>query len=293
MLQNLSATSFTPAAARGAGSRQPLVVAVTSGKGGVGKSSISVNLAILMQRMQQRVLLIDADVHLGNVDFILGLRPRYTIADVVRRQVDLDEAIISAPGGMDILPASAAVPELLAMEDSLLRRLAGAFARFQSQYDVVLVDTGAGISQMVLSFVFGADKVMLIATGDPASMADAYAMIKVIRTMDGTMPILMTTNMTATYKEGDDIFKKMNLMVNKFLHGSIEYGGNLLRDDQVAHSVRVQRPFALEYPNGAAAKALRVIYHRLMKMHAPESEQSAHFFERFLKHRKRPLEIQP
>jgi len=121
------------------------VIAVTSGKGGVGKSTVSANLAISLQRMHKKVLLIDADLHLGNLDLILGTRAKYTIADVVNDGIDLGDAIVKGPGKIDVLPASSASIELIEAEDNVLRKLAQAFSRFDHTYDTIIIDTGAGI----------------------------------------------------------------------------------------------------------------------------------------------------
>jgi flagellar biosynthesis protein FlhG len=270
--------------------KNPEIIAVTSGKGGVGKSSISVNMAILLQQMQKKVLLIDADLHLGSVDLILGIRSPYTIADVVRGKVPLLDVIQKTHGGIDVLPASSAITELLDMEDVILQKLANAFSGYEGDYDVIIVDTGAGISQNVMSFVLGSDKVVLVATPDPASMADAYATIKVIRHNSPDKPIFMMANMVNLGSEGESLYKKMNLMVRKFLGNGIEYGGSIVKDDMVARSIRAQRPFVLDNPGSSAANALRILGRKLLMMPRIEEKVHANFFKRFLVNRKIRIE---
>ncbi len=264
----------------------PEVIAVTSGKGGVGKSSLSVNIAILLQQLKKKVLLIDADIHLGNVDLILGMRPRYTIADVISERVGMKEAIVSGPAGIDILPASSAVSELLELKDGVLQKIGETFSGFEYNYDLIILDTGAGISQNVMSFVFAAHKTVLVVTSDPSSIADAYAMIKVIRTTKPDMPILMVTNMVRNHEEGDSIYKKMNLMVRKFLNSGIDFGGAILRDELIAKSIKLQQPFVLQYPNSGPATALRLVNRKLLQLPGMDSSKREHFFKNFLENRK-------
>ena len=269
------------------GLRQPQIIAVTSGKGGVGKSTMSVNMGLMMQRLNRKVLVVDADIHLGNVDFILGIRPEYTIADVVRGTIGVEEALVALNGGIDILPAAGAAPELLEAGDGVLQKLARSFKGLENRYDVIIFDTGAGISQLVLNFVLGCDKTVLLVTPDPASLADAYAVIKVVRGHNRRMPIIMTANMVRSHEEGDVLYKKMNLMVNRFLGGHIDFGGAILRDDMVSTSIKQQRPFVMDHPNSSTTKALRMINQRILKMPNDKTNEGMPFFERFILNRKK------
>lgn len=282
--------NISPALRQSQGNVLPEVISVTSGKGGVGKSTLSVNLAILMRQMRRRVLVLDADIHLGNVDLIAGIRSKYTIADVVSNGVDINEVIIKGPGDIDVLPASSAVTELLDMEDLILRKLATAFGSIENQYDTIIVDTGAGIAQTVLSFVLGSDKVVLMVTPDPSSIADAYAVIKVIRHCRGAVPVVMFTNRVRSEEEGDSLFKKMNLMVQKFLSSYIEYGGSLVEDSVLQKSVKLQKPVVLSSPNGTTANALRVLNRKLVGIPVVDSSKRKDFFSRFISNRKVSLE---
>jgi len=260
----------------------PEVIAITSGKGGVGKSSIGVNLAILLSQMKRKVLLIDADVHLGNVDLIMGIRAKYTIADVVKDSIDISKALIKAPGDFDILPASSAVTELFKMEDSMIYKLANAFSKIEYDYDIVLLDTGAGISHLVTSFIFGSDKVLLVVTPDPSSIADAYAVIKVIKKTNSLMPVLMIANMVKSYDEGEILYKKMNLMVQKFLNCDIDFGGSLLKDEIISKSVQMQTPFVIKNPNSAATKTLNLLKGKILKLPLIDVSKRNNFFSKFI-----------
>ncbi len=262
------------------------VIAVTSGKGGVGKSTISANVAINLQQMNRKVLLMDADIHLGNIDLILGTRSRLTIADVVKDGVELEDIIIQGPGGIDILPASSASIDLIQSEDAFLKKLAAAFSRFDNPYDYMILDTGAGIAQNVVSFLLGAHKIILVITPDPASITDAYAVIKVVRSVDKEIPIFMTSNMVSSADEGEILFKKMNLMVQKFLESRIMFGGSILRDDLIGRSIKVQKPFVLHHPNSGSTTAIRVLNRRVLHASSSAGTDSNNLFERLLSTKK-------
>ncbi|MFQ6614865.1 MAG: AAA family ATPase, partial [Fidelibacterota bacterium] len=200
------------------------ILSVTSGKGGVGKTSISVNLAILFKQYRKRVLLVDADVHLGNVDLVLGIRPTLTMSDVILGKKELRETIVSGPGEIDILPASSGVLELLESDETLIKKLNRAFQSFENKYDIILVDTGAGLSPNVLSFVASSNRTLLVVTPDPSSIADAYGMIKVMARIQPDQPVILLTNMVASLEEGKSLFQKLNLMTTRFLNFKLEHG---------------------------------------------------------------------
>lgn len=290
MLRNFNPTTIDKKI-RNEAVKYPEVISITSGKGGVGKSSLSVNLAILLQQTKKKVLLIDADIHLGNLDLILGMRTQYTITDIVKGIVDVEDAILEGPGGIHILPASSAVSDLLEMEEMALRKLSDAFAEYEHNYDIVLLDTGAGISSSVTSFLFGSDKIMVVVTPDPASIADAYAVIKVIRQERESVPILLVTNMTKSQEEGETLYKKMNLMVQKFLNSHVEYGGAILIDDTIRLSVKKQRPFVLDYPNSGSSKGLHLIKRKVLTLPASEASSRKNLFTNFRKNRKISVEV--
>jgi flagellar biosynthesis protein FlhG len=269
----------------------PEIIAVTSGKGGVGKSNISVNLALLMSKMKKRVLLIDADIHLGNVDLLLGIRPNYSIADVIKGEVEMKDVITKGPGGIDILPAGSAILDMLDLENNILQKLGDSFSQFDHQYDTVIVDTGAGIHNAVMSFVVGADKIILVVTPDPASIADSYGMVKVIRHSNPHVPVVMVSNMVENEENGESMFKKMNLMVQRFLNSSLIYGGSIVKDNLIQYSVQKQKPVSLFYPNSVPVNSLRMITRRLMKMPVTDTKKRDSFFERFMNYKH--VEIEP
>lgn len=262
------------------------VIAVTSGKGGVGKTTISANLAINLSQMNKKVLLMDADIHLGNADLILGTRTQKTLADLMKEDIGLQDIIFEGPGNIDVLPASSATLDLIEAEDIFLRKLSAAFRKFTYKYDFMILDTGAGIGQNVISFLLGAHKILVVITPDPASITDAYAVIKVIRAVDKDVPVFLSVNMAASNDEGEILFKKMSLMVQKFLDSRIVFGGSILKDDMIGRSVRTQRPFVLEYPNSGSSNAIRVLNRRLMQAAKNNGNTEVNIFEKVIDNRK-------
>jgi len=260
----------------------PDIVTVTSGKGGVGKTNISVNLAIILKQLKRNVLLIDADINLGNVNLILGIRPKYTIADALVGNVELENIIVSGTQGIDILPAASAVQDLLKMEDDIIRKLGDAFSRLEHEYDIIVVDTGSGISRNVMSFVLGSDKTIVIVTPDPASITDAYGMIKLIRRYETSIPVMLIVNMVDSEDEGESLYKKMNLMVQRFLKSDILYGGSILQDSFVSDSIRKQRPLVLEYPNSISVNALKMITRNLLRLPHRDINNRTNLFNRLM-----------
>ena len=256
------------------------IITVTSGKGGVGKSSISINLALILHQLKKRILLLDADIHLGNIDLMLGIQPKYSILDLVKNDLDIEKVIIKAPGGIDILPASSAAPEFIGMENSILFHLAKSLNSYAGKYDIILVDTGPGISQTVTSFITDVDQILLIVTPHPASIADSYSIIKFIKYSNKSIPIIMITNMMNSPEEGDALYQKINLMVKKFLYSTIEYAGSILKDDLIEESVKSQYPFVLQYPHSSSAQALRLIYKKMLKIPVQERDSCNYLFER-------------
>lgn len=264
---------------------RPEIFAITSGKGGVGKTNISVNLALLLRRLKKNVLLVDADIHLGNVDLMLGIRPTGNLADVISGENTLEEIIVKGPTGLDVLPASSAVLDMIDAEEEVLKKLEEAFLNFEHSYDLVIVDTGAGIGRNVTSFSLGADKVIVVVTPDPASIADAYGVIKILLQKSPGLPIMLVTNMVHSEDEGENLFKKMDLMVQRFLQNKILFGGAILRDENVQDSVRRQKPLVLEYPNSRPANSLKLMTRNLLKLPSRDASERVGLFQGVREHR--------
>lgn len=262
------------------GLTRPKIITVTSGKGGVGKTNLSVNLAILLSKLKKKVLLFDADLHLGNVDLFLGIRTTYTIADVVSGKKTLKDVIVTGPGNIDILPASSAVMDMIDIGDDVIKKLGYVFARYENNYDYIVVDSGAGINNQVLPFVFGADKVVVLVTKDPASIADAYGMIKIIKKINKDLPVALVVNMVQNIAEGKSLYRKMDLMVNRFLNSNIYFGGCIKDDTNIKDSIRTQVPLAIKYPSADSTQIIKSITRNILNIPVDEKRNKIKFFDR-------------
>jgi flagellar biosynthesis protein FlhG len=171
-----------------------------------------------------------------------------------------------------------------------MEKISRAFSLFEHEYDTIIVDTGAGVSNNVLSFVLGADTVLLVVTPDPASIADAYGMIKVIRHTNKTLKIVMIANMVDNMESGENLYKKMKLMVNRFLNSEIIYGGAIPRDTLIARSVKRQRPLAIEHPSSIPMNAIKMVTRRLLRIPKSDGKDRLSFFDRFINNKHMEVE---
>ena len=261
--------------------KHPQIIAITSGKGGVGKTNFSVNTALLLSKLNQKVLIIDADIHLGNVDVMFGISPDYTLLDVLKGHKSLKEIIKSTAYGVDFLPATSGVMDIIEGEENVVRSIAQAFNEFQYNYDVILIDTGAGVSISTLSFVLGTNKIIVVVTPDPSSISDAYAMIKIINQYQKEAQIMMVANKVRNDEAGESLFYKMNLIVNKFLNTSLIFGGSIMEDTQVLASVHAQQPVVVRYPKAKAVINMQIICRRILKLSLKESfNKNENYFDR-------------
>ena len=235
------------------------VLAVTGGKGGVGKTNLSVNLSLALAEMGRRVVLMDADLGLANVDVLLGLHTEYTIADVLNGNRDLRDVLINGPGGMKIVPASSGVQEMAALSPREHAALIHAFSDLSDQIDVLVVDTAAGISDTVISFVRAAQEAVIVVCDEPSSITDAYALIKLLNIEHQMFRFRVVANMTRTTHEGQNLFNKLNTVCERFLDVSLQYLGHIPFDENVRKAVQ-NRKALLEYaPRSKAAQAVRSI----------------------------------
>lgn len=260
----------------------PEIIAITSGKGGVGKTFISVNLAIYIAQLKKRVLLLDADLHLGNVDLFLGVRPAYNIADVIHGNKTIEEVIFKGPADVDILPASSGVKDLILNERAVLQKYNQVFRQVEPHYNTIIVDTGAGISRAVLSFVLSADKIIVVVTPDPASITDAYSVIKIVSQFNAEIPIVLMVNFTHDEEEGASLFNKLNLMTERFLQRKIIFGGAIPETMAVAQSVKKQLPMLLHQPNALPMHSLRNLARKLFRIPLIEPQKKGGLFERLI-----------
>jgi flagellar biosynthesis protein FlhG len=240
------------------GLSQPVqVIAVTGGKGGVGKTSVSVNLATGLAAAGRRVVLLDGDLGLANIDVMLGLSPRYTLAHVLNGERTLDEILVTAKQGFQIVPAASGAADLAAMGGAGHLTLVQAFSSLAARLDVLIIDTAAGIAPGVLQFSQAAQHVLVVVTDEPASITDAYALIKVLSRDHGVSRFRVVANQSRSPGEGENLFKKLERVTSRFLDVLLEYAGEIPDDEHMRRAIRVQRPVLDAHPASPAARAFK------------------------------------
>jgi flagellar biosynthesis protein FlhG len=234
-------------------------VAVTSGKGGVGKSSIAANLAIQLAQSGERVLVVDADLGLANVDTILGICPKYSLRHVVFGEKTLDEVIEPGPMGIRVLTGGSGISELVNISEQRRRRFIGGLADAASSVDRIVIDTGAGIGRNVMAFVQAVDDVIVVTTPEPTAVTDAYAVIKVASSISQEPRYGLLVNMVTSVREGRAVADRVISVVRQFLGIEVAYMGCVPFDTTVSRAVRLQQPLALGFPNAPAARAITAL----------------------------------
>jgi len=244
------------------------VITVTSGKGGVGKSSTAVNIAIQLSKLGKRVIIIDADFGLANVEVMLGIRPQYTLADVMFRGKELEEVITMGPENIGFLSGGSGIKELANMSKDQISVFISKLYKLDSIADIIIIDTGAGIGDTVMEFVVASQETLLIATPEPTSITDAYALLKSLnrrKKFDGNeFTIKMIGNRVEKHEEGVELFSKLSVVVKKFLGIDLELLGTIPYDDKCQLSVMKQTPVSLQFPDSKASNAYADIAYKLV-----------------------------
>lgn len=233
------------------------VIAVTSGKGGVGKTNVSVNLAVSLAELGRRVMLLDADLGLANVDVMLGLHPKLNLSHVMKGECALDEVIVEGPNGVRIVPAASGLKDMAEMSPAEHAGLVRAFGEVGGNIDTLIVDTAAGISDSVISFSRASQEVLVVVCDEPASITDAYALIKLLSREYGQQRFRVLANMTHSPGEGKELFNKITRVTDRFLEVTLDYLGAVPHDPYVRKAVQRQRAVVELYPSCKASQAFK------------------------------------
>ena len=243
------------------------VITVTSGKGGVGKSSLSLNLAICLSRLGKQVVLLDADFGLANIEVMLGIRPTANLADLMFRGKNLSDIITDGPENVKFISGGSGIQELAQMNKEQVLYLTKKLAELDRFADVIIIDTGAGISDSVLEFVASGNEVLLLATPEPTSITDAYALLKALNRKSEfskrDTTIKFVANRVKNEDEGLVLYENMKNVVGKFLNISLDFVGSIPQDDNISKAVMKQKPITISSPQSPAAKAIAVLAEKL------------------------------
>ena len=241
------------------------VISVTSGKGGVGKTSITANLAVAFQKFNKRVLILDADLGLANMDIMLGINPRYTISNVLSGEKNLEDVIIPTPAGFKLLPAASGMQELTELDENQKRFLLGELDALHEEFDIILIDTSAGISSNVMYFNFAAMERLVVLTNEPTSLTDAYALIKVLTTKYNQKKFKILINLVQDGNEADRIFRSLSIAADKYLQSpSLDYIGWIPYDKMLPKAIRRQKPLINTHPDTPASKSIMSLAEKIL-----------------------------
>lgn len=267
--------------------RNARVIAVTSGKGGVGKSNITVNLAMALAQQGQRVLVIDVDLGTANVDLLLGRHAMYNFSHLLNHRYAINDIICDGPGNIRYISGGSGIQQLADLSEMELFSVSTQLARLDELADIILLDTGAGISKNVMHFVACADEAIIITTPEPTSITDAYAVIKATVQSRKDLPMRLIVNRVINAEEAQLVAVKLNRVCKQFLALSIPELGHVLEDVSVGAAVRNQQPFYLLFPGTNASRCIKEIAYALLKKEASQDIQGFkgflfRFMERFL-----------
>lgn len=264
------------------------VIAVTGGKGGVGKTCTSINLAVALSHLGRRVLLLDADLGMANIDVLLGLHPRYNLSHVLSAECALEDIVCDGPEGIRVVPAASGLRRMADLSTAEHAGLISAFSELAMNFDVLVVDTAAGIASSVISFSQASQKVVVVVCDEPASITDAYALMKVLSSDYDVRQFQVLTNMTASTAEGKVLYEKLFRATEKFLDVQLEHFGNVTYDDMQRRAVQRQHPVASAFPSASTTLAYRGLAEKAENWQTPTGSRGRveFFAERLIQSQK-------
>jgi flagellar biosynthesis protein FlhG len=258
------------------------VLAVTSGKGGVGKTNIAANLALCLAGSNKRVLLVDADISLGNLDLVLNIQSRYNISHVINGSKRVEDIVQTGPRGLRIICGASGIDQLADICEDEQHRLLGHLSTLQDDTDVIVIDTAAGIAGSVVGFCLAADHVLVVTTPEATAMTDAYGMIKVLVRKQYEGPISVVVNMARDAAEGKHTYQRLADVAKRFLRADVYYAGVLLKDERLCSAVRARKPVVLAYPRSQISSALSALATRIGGIECSNRDQGS-FFRRVVR----------
>lgn len=264
------------------------VIAVTSGKGGVGKSSLSVNLALQLQKAGKKTVILDTDFGLANVEVMLGIRPRYNMADLLFHDKTMEDIVTKGPLDIGFISGGSGVQELSTLSKEEIQQFSSKLSLLDHMADVIMIDTGAGISDAVLEFLLCAPEVLVVVTPEPTSITDAYSLLKTLNRnpgFDRNKKIRIIVNRVTYKNQGMEIFNKISMVATNFLKMKLEYFGEITYDDKVSRAIIAQKPVTLAYPSCKSSKDIEELAGKLLDESFVKENKGgfARFFSDFIK----------
>ncbi|HEB77985.1 MAG TPA: MinD/ParA family protein [Methylothermaceae bacterium] len=262
------------------------VIAVTSGKGGVGKTNVAVNLGVALSRQGRRTALLDADMGLANVDILLGLQPRFNLSHVIAGQKSLDEILVEGPEGLRIVPAASGIQQMAELTPVEQAGLIRAFSELRLPLEVLIVDTAAGISATVVNFARACQEIVVVVCDEPTSLTDAYAFIKLLYRDYGLYQFQVLCNQVRSAEQGRQLFEKLYRVTDRYLDVALRYFGAVPHDEAVRKAVQQQRPFVTAFPGSPASQAIQGLARKIdhWPVQDTPSGQLAFFVERMIQY---------
>ena len=234
------------------------VIAVTSGKGGVGKSSTSINLALQFKRLGKKVVILDADFGMANIEVMFGVIPKYNLSDLLFKEKEIKDIVCEGPEGVQFISGGSGIAKLVNLDNEQIRRLVNKMGDLEDIADVIIIDTGAGIAPSVMEFLVASPEILLVTTPEPTSITDSYALLKALsmnENFDKTFTtIKMTANKVSSESEGRKVYDKLSVVVSKFLNIDIGFVGTVPHDKDITKAIMKQKPVSIMYPNSTASR---------------------------------------
>ncbi len=257
-------TSAAPSGTATAPQARPTrVIAISSGKGGVGKTSVTTNLGIALAQLGARVCILDADTGLANINILLNLHPEYTIEQLLNGEKELDEIMLDGPHGIKVIPAASGITECVDLDQKQHQIMSQALKSLESRFDYLLIDTAAGIGETVLQFLASAQYCVLVISPEPTSLTDAFALMRVMKRKQLKQPIYTIINRAATPKKANEVFQRFSAAARKYLHTRIGYMGCIAEDPTISSAICLQTPIIIAQPESPASRCISALATRI------------------------------
>ncbi len=249
------------------------VITITSGKGGVGKSNVALNLALALSQKGKKVVLVDADTNMGNIDILTGVNPKYNFLNYVLDNMPLNNILLNYKAGLSIIPNSSGNKTWQDLSDTLHSRIFDLLLKLKRQFEYIIIDTAGGLTTLSLDIAVHSNKVLLVTTSEPTAINDTYAMIKILNSMKKSIPIDLLLNMVTSPSEVTDVYQRLTLVLDHFLDFSIGIAGYIILDGKVRQSVNQQEPFILQYKDAIASQNIYDIADIILEGELVEQER--------------------